>query len=339
MIEKTLFTLETPYRESLSIRAAEFGEPSALPCCAVVGSMRGNEVQQTFIASRLVARLCALEEAGLLDPGRRIVVIPSVNAFSMNIHKRFWPVDNTDINRMFPGYDKGETTQRIAAGLFEAVQGYPFGIQLASFYLRGRFLPHVRITDEGELSQESRELAELFGMPCVLMREPSTFDTTTLNYNWQVWDTHAFSLFSKETGSIDTASARQAEDGIVRFLVRIGAVREEALEGCGELSEGADAVAGAGAELAERGACASPLHIDESALVDVRSEHAGGIFLPKVRPGESVEAGTVLAEVLDTFDSHVKDELVSPVAGRVFFSRSAPLINQYSIAFKIAPSA
>lgn len=55
----------------------------------------------------------------------------------MNIHKRFWPVGNTDVNRMFPGYDKGETTQRIAAGIFEAVSSYDYSIQLASFYLRG----------------------------------------------------------------------------------------------------------------------------------------------------------------------------------------------------------
>ncbi len=59
----------------------------------------------------------------------------------MNIHKRFWPVDNADVNRMFPGYDKGEATQRIAADIFEAVSSYDYGIQLASFYLRGKFLP------------------------------------------------------------------------------------------------------------------------------------------------------------------------------------------------------
>ena len=148
-------------------------------------------------------------------------MIPAANTLSMNIHKRLWPVDNTDVNRMFPGYDKGETTQRIAADILEAVSSYDYGIQLASFYLRGKFLPHVRITDESELSRESLEMAALFGMPCTLLHKPSTFDTTTLNYNWQVWNTHAFSLFTKATGSIDEASARQAEDGIVRSLLHM----------------------------------------------------------------------------------------------------------------------
>ncbi len=318
---ETLFTLDTPYREPLRIRAAVFGDEDAEPCCAIVGSMRGNEVQQTFIAANLVSRLSQLEEEGLLEARRRIVVVPSVNAFSMNIHERFWPVDNTDINRMFPGYDKGETTQRIAAGLFEAVQGYPYGIQLASFFLRGRFLPHVRVTEEGELSHDSLELAELFGMPSILLHEPSTFDTTTLNYNWQVWDTHAFSLYSKETGSIDIASARQAEDGILRFLMRVGAVKSEAATGLTEDHNDA------------------PLRVRERELVDVRAEAAGGFFEPQVQPGDTVNCGQILARVHDTFDASVKEELVCPVNGRVFFSRSAPLINQYSIAFKIAPNS
>ena len=39
----------------------------------------------------------------------------------------------------------------------------------------------------------------------------------------------------------------------------------------------------------------------------------------------------------DTFDGSVRDTLRSPIDGRVFFSRTAPLVNQYSIAFKIAP--
>ena len=39
----------------------------------------------------------------------------------------------------------GETTQRIAAALFQAVQRYKFGIHFASFYLPGDFVPHVRI--------------------------------------------------------------------------------------------------------------------------------------------------------------------------------------------------
>lgn len=80
-----------------------------------------------------------------------------------------------------------------------------------------------------------------------------------------------------------------------------------------------------------------PARIEESSLSNVRSEHAGGLFVPLVGPGDCVVRRQALAEVRDTFDGSVRDTLISPIDGRVFFSRSAPLVNQYSIAFMIAP--
>ena len=50
---------------------------------------------------------------------------------------------------MFPGYDLGETTQRIADGIFSQIKDYEYGIQFTSFYMPGEFIPHVRLMDEG----------------------------------------------------------------------------------------------------------------------------------------------------------------------------------------------
>ncbi len=101
--------MKSPYRDDFKIHGFRFGEGKKT--AAIVGAIRGDEVQQ-FIASQIVKNLKELEEAGKLVPGNEILVIPSVNHFSMNINKRFWAMDNTDINRMFPGYHLGETTQR-----------------------------------------------------------------------------------------------------------------------------------------------------------------------------------------------------------------------------------
>lgn len=78
---------------------------------------RGNKVQQAYICASVVKRLQEVEAVGTLTGKVRIMVIPEVNSFSMNIAYRFWPMDNTDISRMFPGYDLGETTQRLSTPL------------------------------------------------------------------------------------------------------------------------------------------------------------------------------------------------------------------------------
>ena len=80
---------------------------------------------------------------------------------------------------MFPGYDAGETTQRIAAGVFEEIKDYEYGMQFASFYMPGYFLPHIRMMQTGF---EDIATAKEFGI-----------DDST-NYAQLVTDKNAFPL-------------------------------------------------------------------------------------------------------------------------------------------------
>lgn len=103
MKHEILYTMKMPYRQDFVLEGFRFGEGEKT--CAVVGSMRGDEIQQMYACACLVRALTEIEERGNLLPRHEILVIPCANTFSMNVGKRFWPMDNTDINRMFPGYD------------------------------------------------------------------------------------------------------------------------------------------------------------------------------------------------------------------------------------------
>lgn len=295
MNRKVIYEIKSLYRDDFRVRGYEFGEGEKSVC--IVGSMRGNEVQQLYTCSQLVKRLQKLEEGGKLKEGHRILVIPSVNPYSMNIQKRFWPTDNTDINRMFPGYNLGETTQRIAAGVFEVIKEYQYGIQLASFYMPGKFMPHVRMMKAG---MENVDLAKKFGMPYVVLRNTRPYDTTTLNYNWQIWDTNAFSLYTTTTADVDKESADQAIRSILTFLSKQGIVEYHGHDGY------------------------ISLVVDDTDLVSVRTKRAG-IFESRVKVGEEVTQGQVLAEVVDPYEGEVIDTLKAPVDGNVFFMHSDPL--------------
>lgn len=305
MREEILFSMRAPYREDICVRGYAFGKGEKSAC--VVGAIRGNEYQQLYVCSQLVQALQTLEERGAIVSNNEILVVPSVNSHSMNIGKRFWPVDNTDINRMFPGHDGGETTQRIAAGVFEKVQGYSYGIQLPSFYMPGDFIPHVRMMETG---YQSPSLANLFGLPYVILRKPSPIDTTTLNYNWQIWNTNAFSVYTAETDQIDEVSARQAVAAILRFLTRMGILRYN--------SHG--------------GYIASIIH--EEDMVPVRTD-AGGIYRRLRFPGDEVHCGDVLAEILHPLDGHVLVQVNAPTDGIIFFSHKKPVVTEHEVIYKI----
>ncbi len=307
MKEITLFTLETPYRQPLAVKGWMFGNPEK-KSLAVMGALRGNEIQQMYICGRLIQRLKKIEAEGKLSPECGILVVPCANQFSMNVGRRFWAADNTDINRMFPGYCLGETTQRIAAQIFEVLQGYAYGVQMASFYLPGDFQPHVRMMDTG---YQHTEEANAFGLPYVVLRTPQPYDTTTLNYNWQIWETQAFSLYTRETDSIDPVTADLAVEAVLRFL------KEKEL---------------AAMEVAP--AECTPTLLLERTLDTVLSS-AGGLLLRQKEPGELVAAGEVLGEIIDPCTDTVMEELRARVDGRVFFAHKAQLIGGHEVAFRI----
>lgn len=116
MNKKIIYEMKGLYRDNFRVTGYEYGDGEESVC--IVGNSRGNEVQQLYCCSQLVKKFKQLEAEGRIADGHKILIIPSINPYSMNIQKRFWPTDNTDINRMFPGYDLGETTQRIADAVF-----------------------------------------------------------------------------------------------------------------------------------------------------------------------------------------------------------------------------
>ena len=305
MQESVLYEIKSLYRDNFRVTGFSFGSGEKSVC--VVGSMRGNEYQQIYACSRLIERLKTLEEKGKIARGKQILVIPCANPYSVNVKKRFWTIDNTDINRMFPGYDSGETTQRIADGIFRNIKDFRFGIQFASFYMSGNFVPQVRMMKTG---LENVEKAKQFGLPYVVLHTPRPFDSATLNYNWQIWETDAFSLYTTSTSAIDKQSALQAVDSILNFLSKQGIIDYKGYEGyISRVVESKD-------------------------FVNIRSECAG-FFESFVTAGEKVEKGQILAKITDPYTARTKQEIRASENGIIAFAHNETLIYQNTAVFKL----
>ena len=83
-----IIAMSTDYREDNRIKAYVFGRGKK--AAAIIGAMRGNEYQQLYICSQLIRILTRLEERGAIVSGKQIMVIPSLNAHSSNIGKKYW---------------------------------------------------------------------------------------------------------------------------------------------------------------------------------------------------------------------------------------------------------
>ena len=303
---ETLFSMSSPHRDDFRIRGYWFG--GGEKTVAIVGAMRGDEIQQQYICARIVELLARVERRGGFTGGKSVLVIPSCNPFSMNVSRRFWAMDGTDINRMFPGYDKGETTQRIAAAIFSHIDDFAYGMQMASFYMPGDFVPHIRMLKTG---YEDIDGARRFGLPFVTVRTPLPFDTTLLNYNWQLWGTKAYSLYAGQTDGVSQPSARLSVNAVMRFLNKTGVIKSP-VNNVGYESE----------------------FIDEDKLVNITA-HSAGIFFRHRQAGDIVAQGDKLAEILDPYDCSVHEKVLAPADGIVFFAHNKPLALEHGLIFRI----
>lgn len=305
MHKLNIFSLEGLYREEFNITGYHFGGEEKSAC--IVGATRGNELQQLYICSLLIKTLKNLEEHGAISHNKGILVIPSVNNYGFNVEKRFWPIDNVDINRCFPGKEDADAPKQIAKAVFDNVKGFTYGIQFASFYMPGNFIPHIRMMETG---YQSASLANLFGLPYVMTRKPRPVDTATLNYNWQMSGTNAFSLYTNATDEVDEKSAKQAVSAVLRFLTRMGIVKYN-----------------------NHGGYIASV-IEEQELMGVKTKEAG-FYKALKAPGEQVFHNEVIAIVTDPYEAEVIEEVKAPTDGVIFFAHTAPTVISDTVVFEI----
>lgn len=305
MKKDVLFTVPSYFRDDMDILGYRFGKGEK--SCVVLGALRGDEIQQLYVCARLVSFLRETEKDGGIMPGKSVMVVPTAVGFSMNVGSRLWAPENRDINRRFPGSANGSTTDRIAWALFERLRLYRYGVQLTSFYQPGSFIPHVRMMDTG---RQNPELAREFGLPYAYVRQMRTVDESTLNYNWQLAGTQAFSLYAGKTQEIDENAADQTLRAIIRFLNRRGAIRSDTTPGS-----------------------ASSV-ISDGDLTTVASSSAG--LLRRVKfAGAHVRRGEQLAFIINPLDGSVREVLKTPVTGTLFFVQDGPFIIEHSPVFQV----
>lgn len=307
MREEILFELDSLSRGALSVKGFRFGTPNATPSCVIVGPLSGSAIDQLWIASRLVQFLRQQELANRAFVKGEILIIPTANPYSFNMGKTFWPLDNTDIDAMFPGYHEGETTQRIADKLFKHANNYDYGIVLEARKDRSECIPYVRVLSSGsDYLEEARD----FGLDFIHIKELSPNDTATLNYNLHVWNAKAFSIVSGKKGTLRKIESAKVVDGIIRFLGKKGVIDYESFEGSrGNIFTQND------------------IHIVKST--------SPGLFDSLVLVGDFVAHGQPLARIYNALDGTLVQTIVSPCDGVVTCRYDYPLMFQNGVAFRI----
>ena len=129
------------------------------PVVFVTAALHGDEVNGTGAVRQLIQD----EDFQLLKGA--VILVPVLNLLAFDRHTRYLP-DRRDLNRSFPGSEKGSLASRMARTIFtEIVSRCDYGIDLHTASIRRTNYPNVR----GDLTNpQVRWLAESFGSEIII---------------------------------------------------------------------------------------------------------------------------------------------------------------------------
>jgi predicted deacylase len=307
----TLLRMTAPLREDFAIPYHDLGSPADPPVLAMVAGLHGNELNGIFVLSRLAECLRRVAEGR--QPGQRlhgrVIVIPAVNVLGVNTRSRRWPFDKTDINRMFPGYGLGETTQRIADAVFQATRAAQYRIDIHSSNTDFEEVPQVRLY---EPSEDERASAMLFGLPAVIERRTDSVFTSTLGHAWRTCGGENFVVQAGRAGDLQLAHCERLFRSLLAFLHRTGVV--------------------SGLDLASEDDDTHYFRLGQTG--PIISEHAG-LFVSHLPVGSWLQPGDVIGQVFDAFIGELRAEIRAPVGGLLSGIRRQPLLYEGDLIARI----
>ena len=269
------------------------------PRLFVCAAMHGDELNGMEIIRRL------LKQPALKRLRGTLVAVPIVNVYGLLHHSRYLP-DRRDLNRSFPGSEKGSLAARLAHLLMtEIVDKCTHGIDLHTGAIHRSNLPQIRANLDDE---ETARLATDFGVPVLLnanLRDGSLREAAAR---------HGIPMLLYEAGEalrFDEVAIRAGVKGIINVMRTM-----EMLP----------------ASRARRKKHRDPFVARSSTWIRAS---ASGLFRKVCSLGSRVKRGEVIGLIDDPFGGS-EFEVVSTASGIIIGCAEIPLVHEGEALFHIA---
>ena len=271
------------------------------PVVALIAGNHGYEYAPILALQRVVARVAPSELRGT-------VVMVHVAAMPSFLARTVYrsPVDGKNLNRVYPGEAAGTSSERIAYFITEEIiekANYVIDLHCGDGNEWLRPFVYMPVTGEAALDGKIEELVLAFGIDHILVDRSRPSDPETSRFCDATAITRGIPAFTAESGSLgqtDEASVERIADGVVSVLRHY------------RLLSG------------EPAPVAHPVFLEPS---EVLTSPKTGVLHPKVEPGQSVAAGSLLAIVTDFFGQEIA-RVTAPFAGEVLYVVATPPISE-----------
>ncbi|MGB3182467.1 MAG: succinylglutamate desuccinylase/aspartoacylase family protein [Cyclobacteriaceae bacterium] len=256
------------------------------PSLLLSAGIHGDEINGIEIIRRLISRDLIFPEAGM------IIALPLVNIYGFLHHSRTLP-DGRDLNRCFPGSQKGSLARQIAYIIMnEIIPHIDYGVDFHTGGARISNFPQIRATLNDE---KSKELGLAFGAP--LLINSGLIDKSFRKAVHKAGKT-ILVYEGGESLRIDELSIDMGIDGALRIMHHLGMRSQAPVK-------------------------TKTAVIKSSSWLRAR---ISGIFHSKVEYGDSVKKNQVVARITDPYGSTIHS-VKAPFDGIVIGINNMPVIN------------
>jgi len=268
------------------------------PRLFISAAVHGDEVNGVEIIRRV------LEHKSIRQLRGSLLAVPVVNVYGLIHESRYLP-DRRDLNRSFPGSEKGSLAGRVAHVFMQQVVAHcSHGIDLHTGAIHRSNLPQIRANLE---HPETERLAQSFGVPVLLN---SALRDGSLR---QAADELGIPMLLYEAGEAlryDELSIRAGTQGILNVMRELGMLRKST----------------------RRRAPVEPFVADSSSWVRAPES---GMLRHAVALGARVKKGELLGHVSDPYSGHA-EAIICPINGVVIGCVNLPIIHEGEALFHIA---
>lgn len=212
----------------IGLYGTTFRFPERGPAVLVTGALHGDEVTSTgaiwYLARKLQDRVLT----------GSVTVIPCVNQLAVRASSRLVPLEDTDLNRHFPGRNDGSLAERLAYGLIELLESHD---ALVDVHTAGWCTSYVLVDEIPHLDLRARVVswAHASGLPVVGEMPAEHLALQGLDRSFSAWGSIQMQKpsLTVELPGFHTLESRQARNGaevLLRLLQSLPRLQEPSPE-------------------------------------------------------------------------------------------------------------
>ncbi len=286
--------IQLPYTD---IRGTDSG-----PSLLITGGVHGGEYPGIESAIRFASSLSPDQITG------RITIIHMSNPPAFYAKRQYVsPLDEKNLNRVFPGDINGSPTDRIAAVVIDALRRADFWVDLHGGDIHEALVPFTIFSDRGgdSVVAQAEAMARAYGIQHILRSSSIAGGSYAAAAEMGI---PAILTESGQVGQLDETAVQVHLQGLANILIHLG------------MLQGAQPPQVAGPTLTQFAWISSP---------------GTGLYYGRVTPGQEVKAGQIAGVLKDAF-GEVLAEVSVPQDGVVLFAVTSLAINQGEPLFAVA---